>query len=162
MTREQKLERWAEREVRRNIHNMIVDDESGGYVAFGRYHLRPAQQTFEVYTPGGNLIGSFSNKRTAISWCVADKYNQLKLAQNIRVLDIKKQALSADIYCRRQLAERSRDNGFSEVVLTKLQPKVQQHTWVDQELEKCLNSAKYIQLRGFQNEIARTSSNQAN
>jgi hypothetical protein len=60
------------------------------------------------------------------------------------------------------MADRSRNNGFSEVVLTKLQPKVQQHTLVDQELEKCLISAKYIQLRGFQNETARTSGNQAN
>lgn len=162
MTREQKLERWAEREVRRNLHTMIVDDESGGYVAFGRYHLRPNYQTFEVYTLGENLVGTFSNKRTAISWCVADNNNQFKLAQSIRQLDTKKQILSADIHCRRQLADRSRDAGFSEVVLTKLQPKVLQHTWVDQELEKCLNSAKYIQLRGFQNETARTSGNQAN
>jgi hypothetical protein len=162
MTREQKLERWAEREIRRNIHTMIVNDESGGYVAFGRYHLRPAFQAFEVYTSGDNLIGTFSNKRTAISWCVADNHNQLRLAQSIKTLDTKKQTLSADIYCRQQMADRSRNNGFSEVVLTKLQPKVQQHTLVDQELEKCLISAKYIQLRGFQNETARTSGNQAN
>lgn len=162
MTREQKLERWAEREVRRNLHTMIVDDESGGYVAFGQYHLRPADQVFEVYTLSNNLIGTFSNKRTAISWCVADNHKQLRLAHSIKTLDKKKQILSADIYCRRQMADRSRNTGFSEVVLTKLQPKVQQHTWVDQELEKCLNSAKYIQLRGFQNETARTSGHQAN
>lgn len=162
MTREQKLERWAEREVRRNLHTMIVDDESGGYVAFGQYHLRPADQVFEVYTLSNNLIGTFSNKRTAISWCVADNHKQLRLAHSIKTLDKKKQILSADIYCRRQMADRSRNTGFSEVVLTKLQPKVQQHTWVDLELEKCLNSAKYIQLRGFQNETARISGNQAN
>jgi len=162
MTQEQKLERWAEREIRRNLHTMIVSDQSGGYVAFGRYHLRPADQAFDVYTPGDNLAGTFSNKRTAISWCVADNHNQLNLAQSIKTLDTKKQTLSADIYCRRQVADRSRNNGFSEVVLTKLQPKVQQHALVDQELEKCLNSAKYIQLRGFQNETARTSGNQAN
>jgi hypothetical protein len=159
MNQEQKLERWAEREFRRNVHTMIVNDELGGYIAFGRYHLRPLQQVFEVYASGNHLIGTFSNKRTAISWCVADKNNQLRLAQDIKNLDIKKQSLTADIYCRRQMAERSRDNKFSEVVLTKLEPKVQQHALVDQELEKCLNSAKYIQLRGFQNETARTSGN---
>ena len=162
MTREQKLERFAERELKRVYTELIIDDEHGGYVAFGRYHLRPTHQAFEVYTQGNNLVGTFSNKRTAISWCVADNNNQLQLAQSIRQLDTKKQILSADIKCRRYLADRSRDNGFSEIVLTKLQPKVLQHTWVDQELEKCLNSAKYIQLRGFQNEIARTSGHQAN
>jgi len=33
---------------------------------------------------------------------------------------------------------------------------------VDAELEKCLNSAKYIQIRGFTNETARTGRTVAN
>jgi predicted transposase YbfD/YdcC len=81
----------------------------------------------------------------------------LSLAQNIKNLDRKKNLLSADIHCRKSLADRSRQSGFNEMVLTKLQTKIEQHVMVDRELEKCLNLAKYIQLRGFQNEIARTS-----
>ena len=154
MTREQKLERWAEREVRRNIHTMIVNDESGGYVAFGRYHLRPADQLFEVYTPGDNLIGTFSNKRTAISWCVADKYHQYNLANNIQMLDHKRQQLAADIYCRRSQAQQGRTEDFYETVNTKIQPKQELLDSVTAELEKCINSAKYLQLRGFSNETA--------
>jgi hypothetical protein len=38
---------------------------------------------------------------------------------------------------------------FREMVRTKLAPKIENLTLLNQELEKCLNSAKYLQLRGF-------------
>jgi hypothetical protein len=37
MTRDQKLERFAERELKRVYTELIMDDEHGGYVVFGRY-----------------------------------------------------------------------------------------------------------------------------
>ena len=40
MTREQKLEAWAERELKRNIDSIIVDDGSGALVVFGKYVLK--------------------------------------------------------------------------------------------------------------------------
>jgi hypothetical protein len=67
--------------------------------------------------------------------------------------------MEADLYVTRSQADRTRNEGFAEVVLTKLQPKVERLSWLNNELEKCLNSAKYLQLRGFQNETARTSDN---
>jgi hypothetical protein len=141
---------------------MIVDIDKNNYVAFGKYYLCLERQSVSVHSLSGDLIGEFGNKRTAISWCVADNKNMLSLAQNIKSLDRKKSLLSADIHCRRSVADQSRQQGFSEMVLTKLQTKIQQQIMVDRELEKCLNLAKYIQLRGFQNETARTSGHQAN
>ena len=38
---------------------------------------------------------------------------------------------------------------FREMVRTKLASKIENLTLLNQELEKCLNSAKYLQLRGF-------------
>lgn len=158
MNQERKLELFAEKEFHRNIHNMIIDIDSG-YVAFGRYYLEPVTKSteYKVFSTSSDLIGTFGDKRTAISWCVADKFNQLKLAQEIKNLDRKKQSLTADLHCRKKVADRSRSVDFEEMVLTKLQPKVQQLATVSNELEKCLNSAKYLQLKGFQNETARTS-----
>ena len=149
MTRDQKLERFAERELKRVYTELIIDDEHGGYVAFGRYHVRPLPAGFAVYYHSDDLVSTFSSKRTAMSWCVADHLQQHGLAQNIRILDNKKQTLSADIYCRRGQADRSNRPEFREMVRTKLAPKIENLTLLDQELEKCLNSAKYLQLRGF-------------
>lgn len=148
MTRDQKLERFAERELKRVYTELIIDDENGGYVAFGRYHLCPDSGAFAVYH-SDDLVSTFSSKKTAMSWCVADHLQQYRLAQNIRILDNKKQTLTADIHCRRGQADRSNRPEFREMVRTKLAPKIENLTLLNQELEKCLNSAKYLQLRGF-------------
>ena len=36
----------------------------------------------------------------------------------------------------------------------KIQPKIDLYQAVNQELEKCVNQAKYLQIRGFNNETA--------
>jgi hypothetical protein len=81
---------------------------------------------------------------------VADKFHQLKLAFEIKMLDTKKQLLSADLNCRQRLADSTDSGEFEEMVLTKMQPKILRLTAINTELEKCLNSAKYLQLKGFQ------------
>lgn len=88
---------------------------------------------------------------------MADCHNRLNLAQNIKILDQKKQILEADIYCRRTTAERGKTQDFYETVNTKIQPKLDRYNSLTAELEKCLNSAKYLQIRGFNNETARPS-----
>ena len=154
MNQEQKIEQWAEREIQRNMHKMIIDDENGGYVVFGKYYITPDTNRFRLETRDKE-IHSFANKRTAVSWCVADRVNHLNLASQILNLDRKQQILSADINTRRTLGNRGRSEDFAEIVNTKLQPKINQHRMVSEELEKCINSAKYIQIRGFNNETAR-------
>ena len=161
MTKQKKLEQFAERELKRNLHAIIVPDDENGYVAFGQYHLVPVANGVKVHTATSDASMLFGSKRTAISWCVADRYNQLNLAKNIRILDQKKQILEADINCRRTAAERSRSEGFYEIVNTKIQPKLDKYNSLNAELEKCLNSAKYLQIRGFNNETARPSGTQS-
>jgi hypothetical protein len=96
-----------------------------------------------------------------MAWCTADKHEQYNLSNSILVLDRKKQALAADIYCRKTLAERGKHETFYEIINMKLQPKIDQYNSVSTELEKCVNRAKYIQIRGFNNETARTIGSQA-
>lgn len=161
MNKEQKLENWAERELRRSIHKMIIDDDAGGYIVFGKYYITPDQDRFSVNT-WDKLIHKFASKRSAISWCVADRVNNINLANQILVLDRKQQLLAADIHCRQGQGRRSKTSDFEEIVDTKVQPKIIKHDAIKAELEKCINSAKYIQIRGFNNETARTSGHQAN
>jgi hypothetical protein len=161
MNQEQKLERFAEKELLRNINNLIIDDNQGGYIAFGKYQIEPVEKGFCVNT-WDKTVHCFANKRSAISYCIADKVGNYNLARNIMVLDHKKQILEADIHCRKTKATRSRTQDFYETVNTKIQPKVDQYNSLSAELEKCINSAKYIQIRGFYNETARTIGAQAN
>ena len=155
MKHREKFERWAERELRRNIGDAILTDDDDGYIVFGRYHLRPDKHKFTVWQ-NNEVIASFSSKKTAISWCVAEKNKVYNLARDILNLDRKKQQVQQDIECRSRVADKGSSPEFKEMVRTKLEPKNKLYRDVSSELEKCLNRAKYLQLRGFSNETART------
>lgn len=155
MNTDQKLELFAERSARYVLDNSIVQLDTG-YLAFGQYHLKPNVDRYDVYHYE-DFVASFSNKRTAISWCIAERYKQYKLSFEIRNLDSKKSQLSADISTRRRSGEISKNSIRAEIIETKLEPKIRYYNSVKAELEKCVNLAKYIQLRGFSNETARSS-----
>jgi hypothetical protein len=155
MKYEQKLEQWAEREFRRNVDNIIVDDDHRGIIAFGRYHLQSIEAGCVVGMPDDSEI-MFSNKKIAMSWCVADKYCQYGLANMIKILDQKRRLLSADVAHGRRQAATARHSDFVETVEAKLSLKISQLQSIDTELDKCIKTAKYFQIRGFSNETART------
>jgi hypothetical protein len=155
MTREQKLEAWAERELKRNIESTILDVGNGSLAVFGKFHIEPVGTRFQVST-WDKEIHRFSNKKVAMSWCIADHQKQYNLSNLILVLDRKKQALAADIYCRKTVGERGRHENFYEIINMKIQPKIDLYNSVNAELENCVNRAKYLQIRGFNNETART------
>jgi hypothetical protein len=160
MTPTEKLEQFADRELRRNIQHILVDNGSGTVVAFGVYVIHQQSKLVTVSTPDQDH-GEFSNRRTALSWCTADKFKRYNLAREIQQLDQRRRGLIDDLYCRTALRDRSRDAGFKETVTTKLEPKVERLRYINTELEKCINQAKYLQIRGFNNETARTLGSQA-
>ena len=155
MTREQKLEQFAERELRRNIKSLILEDDEGNWIVFGRYWIEPVGTWFRVQT-WDKVVHDFSSKRAAVSYCTADCQGQYKLSNMIMVLDRKKQQLASDIYCRKTLGERGKSQEFYDIINMKIQPKIDVYAKITAELEKCLNQAKYMQIRGFNNETART------
>lgn len=154
-----KINQWIEKEFVKNLGSIIIDGtDRGGWLAFGVYQIIPVGSRFQVLHYD-NHQGDFSTKRSAISYCVADKLNQQALAKNIKILDEKKQQLDADVgFCRDQI-QNAKNIDFKEMVLTKIQTKEATKKVVVAELEKCVNSAKYLQLRGFSNEIARLGRN---
>lgn len=154
MNQEQKFECWAEQELQRNLNQLIIEDDRGGYVVFGRYRIYPENTRFAVETTTA-LIHKFASKKAAMSYCTADVRGNYNLASQILNLDRKKQQLSADIHSRQTLGARSQNADFAEIVNTKIEPKMQMLKNVSAELEKCIGSAKYIQIRGFTNETAR-------
>jgi len=158
--KQEKLERFAERELKRNMHAMIIEDDEGALIAFGKYRIT-SQTSGYLVSSWDRDIHCFSSKRIAVSWCSAENSNQYQLSNELLILDRKKQSLGADIHVRRNMGERGRTQDFYETVITKIQPKIDQYNLVSSELEKCVISAKYLQLRGFSNETARTSGTNA-
>lgn len=154
MTREQKLTRWAERELRRNINHLILDGPDGAILAFGVYSITP--QTDGVHVSNGFDIDEwFQDRRTALSWCVARRLNLPGLAEHIRTLSQNRMNIAQDIRNARQRASRCQSAEYQDLVLTKLQSKIFTLRTIDSELEKCVYRAKYLQLRGINDETAR-------
>jgi signal recognition particle GTPase len=93
---------------------------------------------------------------TALSWCIADKYQQHHLSTDIMRLEQQKLLLTADIRTRSTLNARIRSQDLRESVEAKIATRRARLQIVDERLTKCVNLAKYWQQRGFNNETART------
>jgi hypothetical protein len=155
MTQQQRLDKWIEQQLSRSMPNTLIENDSKELLAFGRYLIKRADQGFSVYK---NLDprGVFSDRRTALSWCVADKFNRQDLARCIMNLDVKVRSLRDDVIMRDRLGSQSQSHRFQYQVSSKLIHKKQQLKSLEHQLDKYTGQAKYLQIRGFQNETART------
>jgi len=135
-------------------HNVIVGD-GDRYLVFDRYEINKDSHGCQVqkYRCDPRF---FSTTRTALSWCIADKYNQINLARQIINLDEEKQLLTADVIARQHLAKKIQDVHHREAVNNKVDTRQKRLREVSRQLDKCVNLAKYWQIRGFNNETART------
>lgn len=146
------------------LHDMVAQDLSAlapntimpdgrGYLAFEIYSIQPEQGLWRV-TKRGDPQAVMTSVRSAVSWCVADKYAQHRLSTDILQLDQQKLQLENDIQIRETLAKRR-----LPISIDALAAKIASRRWrlqqIDERLAKCVNVAKYWQLRGFNNETAR-------
>lgn len=132
--------------------NTIMPDGQG-YLAFEIYSIQPEQDLWRV-TKRGDPQGVMTSVRSAVSWCVADKYAQHRLSTDILQLDQHKQQLENDIQIRATLAKQ-RLSISTDAIAAKIASRRWRLQQIDERLAKCVNVAKYWQLRGFNNETAR-------
>jgi len=159
--KDQELEAWVRSEIRTIMPNFIWRNDEGEYELFGKYRIVPNRPGYIVYC-AANSVGNFSSTRTAVSWCVADKYQNFNLARDILRTDERLTAISNDVFVRMGVANRSKRAEFRESIDTKLEAKIIRKKELEQQLSKYINSAKYLQQRGFENETARSSRSAAN
>ena len=151
---QQRLEQLAQQGLDLVKHNMIWH-ENGRYHVFGEYQI-------SVTGRGVDLVCTrrdpqrFSGVKSALAWCIAHKFQRLDVAQEIAELDQRRQRDQADIEVRGQLARRLRDVNRREMAMLKADQRRQQLELTELRLDKCINLAKYWQIRGFNNETART------
>lgn len=158
-----KLEKILSMDLHTAKSNSIFTTDSG-YQVFGKYEITKKNNNVSVSRHDYH-ISDFSSVKTAVSWCIADKYNQYKLADEVLVLDHQRSRLHDDLFVTKHLLRKSKDCNFIETVELKLETKQHLLTSVELRLDKCASLAKYWQLRGFNNEIERirrTASNKDN
>ena len=155
MTKDQELEAWVRSELQSIMPNFIWRNDAGEYELFGKYRIVSNRPGYTVYCQA-NAAGEFSSTRTAVSWCVADKYCNYNLAREIHNTDSRLTAVSNDVFVRAGVANRSKRADFRESIDIKLETKIIRRKELENQLTKYINLAKYLQQRGFDNETARS------
>jgi hypothetical protein len=161
MKLDQEFERAVRQELREIMANVIIPTDSGAYEVFGKYRIVPERPGYTV-TCHATEVGFFNSTRTALGWCIADKYCDYNLARDLLLLDNKLAGLANDIDTRAKLADCSKRPEFRENVGTKLETKLIQKKIIENQLANCVNLAKYLQQRGFTNETQRIGRGQPN
>jgi hypothetical protein len=158
MKHSQKLEAFAEREIVALADNLVLAD-GDQYFLFGRYDLTKLDHGVRV-AARNNPIGIFGSTKTAVAWCIADKFNQLNVARQIQQLDQERTRYINDITAKRLMMSQSKNYDFKDIVSVKILHQQRQYQSIETELLKYISLAKYWQYRGFNNETQRTSSAQ--
>ena len=161
MKQDQEFERMFRQEFKNITPNLIWQTDSGEYEAFGKYRIVPQRPGYQVFC-SATEVGTFYSTKTALSWCIADKNSAYNTARELLTIDNKLNALTQDINARAAVGDRSQNPGLREIILTKLETKIIQKKLLENQLTKCVNWAKYIQHRGFEDETQRTGRSQPN
>lgn len=154
--KEHEIDEMLHRELRQLMPNVIWRDENDVYQVFGRYSIQAKKHGYEVRCMS-DAVGVFRTTKTALSWCIADKYRKFNLAREIQTVEKMLDNLSNDVFVRTGIAANCRSEQAKENIETKLETKIIRKKELENQLEKCINLAKYYQQRGFNNETARTS-----
>lgn len=154
MIKDKDFERILAQEFCQMLPSLVLPADAGEYLAFARYRIVPEHPGYRVYI-NEDLQGTFSSTRTALSWCIADKHSRYNLANDLKHLDSMLSHLANDIFVRVGMANKTRNPQLRENIETKLEPKIILRRELEQQLAKCVNSAKYLQLKGFSNETQR-------
>lgn len=157
MIKDHDIERLITQEFRQMLSVLVWQNEDGEYEAFGKYRIVPENPGYRVYI-NDDEQGFFNSTRTALSWCVADKYRRYNLAKDLLALDNMLANINNDIFVRAGVASRSRDVQQRENIETKLESKIIHKRAIESQLNKCVNWAKYLQQKGFENETSRSGS----
>ena len=140
--------------------NVILPD-GAGYQVFEIYSLQPVAGQWQV-GKRGDIVSNRGSLKSAVSWCVADKYNQIRLGMDIIDLDRQCQLTKNDIEVRSLLQKKIRDVDLKSAVNIKITTRQLRLRVLGERLEKCINRAKYLQIRGFNNETARSGRTSSN
>jgi len=150
----QRLEHMLKPEWEEAEKNAIIQNGTG-YNVFGKFKIQREEHGVTVWF-NQYQIHWFSSTKSAVSWCVAEKYNKFDLSREIARADEDTFRLLNDVAISQELLPTIHDRERRSIVRHKLEHKQTQLQQAQERLTKCVNLAKYFQIRGFNDELART------
>jgi len=143
--------------VLRNSSDLIFQSKQS-LQAFGCYSIHETDQEFKIYK-NKVYVSSATSYKCALAWCIANK-NNIKTLQND--IDLFQKELSwrkNEIEFYKHAINQPIPSERKYVIEDKLLLSIQRAKHLRKQLNKCLDSAKYIQQKGFNNETSRLGIN---
>jgi hypothetical protein len=137
------------------MSNIMIRDDDGKYHLFGIFDVDQTQDTVRVFR-GAEKLKEFSGLRAALSWCIAQKYQQIMLSDEIASLDQEFMRLKNMDQALNDVVSRIKNREQRLITRIKSEDNSYKLRMVQNRLSKCVSRAKYLQLKGFNDEIART------
>jgi len=146
------LETIARQHVFDNANSIFETDDEVS--AFGQYRIKKSS-TGCIILKRNVAIQETTNLRSALSWCIADKYNLIQLRNNLIKYDHELSRREKDVLYYIHTIKNSQDCDLKNTVLDRLIQCKDRIKCLKKKLDKCINSAKYCQQKGFDNETSR-------
>ena len=125
--------------------NSIINTDRG-FLVFDKYRIIDSAGIVQVLCRE-NFISDFTSKKTALSWCILDKFNQVIKAQEILELDSKRQQLQADLSVKQKLYKHYSDPVIRDSVAAKISQKEQLLFFINSRFESKLESPLTLKIK---------------
>lgn len=150
------LDNFFSRVNNRALGNLMYQTANNVYVLFDQYQITKKKSQSTVIRHSDCSEQQFSTSKVATAWCILDRYNKIYESQRVVELDKKIQSLYWEKINLSKLQKISRAEQ-QEIFRDKLLETISREKQFQYELDKYIIMAKQCQLRGFENELTRTS-----
>lgn len=147
----QLLESIAEQHSFDNPNSVFANDNV--IKAFGQYLIKKSNSGCIIYKRNVPVLET-SSVRCALSWCVADKYKIASLKNKLIEYDTELTRRQNDVLYYTHTIKNSQDIALKNTLFDRLLQCQDKIKATKNKLDKCINSTKYWQQKGFDNETS--------
>ena len=124
--------------------------------AFGAYQIIKSEHGYYTVYKGGYFVDDFSSSRSSLSWCILDKLGRKFDAEQLQLFDREiNRRKNEMMYYRKYINSKKISQFEREIRIDRLDDAKLYYRANLEQLNKCINVAKYWQQKGFDNETLR-------
>jgi hypothetical protein len=146
------LQQLAQEHLLNNTNSIVNSKDC--LQAFGCYTVSLKHNLYHIYK-NRVLVETVCSRKSALCWCIADKYKIEALANSIKNYDQDLDRKNSEIAHYKNVLHADVSTERKSVIADRLFESVLKAKHIHKQLDKCVNQAKYWQQKGFNNETAR-------
>lgn len=152
-----RLQRIAEKVLTQGkLGNDIIVQEGNSYLVFGKYKIDQTDEGWRVQTDGLKPR-IFHKANVALAWCIYYRTGRYQLADNMHWIDGRIVAKQQDIDALTIILNTVEKLDNRAILLARLTEDINSRQSYKKQLAKCLETAKYIKLKGTYDELNRSN-----